>query len=239
MTDVAGGSTKPLNLISQIELSEGAYPVEIDFYTTFGNTTSSALLTAGVPDNPSGVKINIIGQGYPLQSGGHIRSHPLDVSNGDPVSGKFYFHYSSDAAIGDDADLGLPYKIYLDHVEGDHSKKYAFLTGIELSGSGLNYDVSSTYKSVRFRTGQLGTGPGMEDSLTMEVKEFGDPVSEEGSGLVSESTSYSTMITEAHMSSIRTNLYTGDIDVGSEDMSVNIGKTEDGHLITRLSLIHI
>ncbi len=155
LTDVAGGGLapdlKPLNLISKNELARGIYPIEIDFYTTFGNITAGALITANPPDNPSGIKVNVLGAGYPLQSGGHIRGHSLLASAGDPVSGEFYFHYSADISAAEDSTLGLPYKIYLEHVEGDHSKKYAFLTGIELSGSGLNYDASNgMYKSVRF-----------------------------------------------------------------------------------------
>ena len=251
LTDVAGGGLapdlKPLNLISKNELARGIYPIEIDFYTTFGNITAGALITANPPDNPSGIKVNVLGAGYPLQSGGHIRGHSLLASAGDPVSGEFYFHYSADVSAAEDSTLGLPYKIYLEHVEGDHSKKYAFLTGIELSGSGLNYDVSNgMYKSVRFRSGDMGKlvlvdGEwvlGVDSPEDTDGATLGESLLDEGSGLISRATLYNTMMTEAHMSSIRTNLYTGDIDIsdpplGVENMNLNIGKMRDGHLLTR------
>ena len=134
-----------------------------------------------------------------------------------------------------EANLGLPYKIYFEHVEGDHSKKYAFITGVELSGSGLNYNYENgIYRGIRFRTGDVGetipyNGPG---NVGIDGETFGLSVLDEGSGLISRSSSYSTMMTEAHISSIRTNLYTGDIAEGSENMDFNIGKMQDGHLIT-------
>ena len=229
LTDVAGDTKKPLSLISQTELAEGAYPVEINFYTTFGNVTKGALITAGVPDNPSGVKIGIGGEGFPLQSGGHRRTHSFSSPDGELVSGELFCTYSADVMAANETDLGLPYKIYLEHVEGDHSKKYAFITGVELSGSGLNYDTDDIYKRVRFRTGELGdASPASTDGATI-----GLPVLDEGSGLVSRQAAYNTMMTEAHMSSIRTNVYTGDIAVGSENLNFNIGKMQDEHLITQ------
>ena len=238
LTDVAGGGLgpdiKPLNLISQTELAEGYYPIEVNFYTTFGNITKGAAVMAGRGlENPSGIIINVIGEGYPLQSGGHTRRHSMIAEDGDPVSGEFHFRYSADAINpgGDEASLGLPYKVYLEHVEGDHSKKYAFITGVELSGSGLNYDTSDMYRSVRFRTGEVPWMGASASSLDGET--LGLPVLDEGSGLISRSTSYASMMTEAHMSSIRTNIYTGDITVGSENVNSNIGKMQDGHLLTQ------
>lgn len=230
LTDVAADTKKPLNLISQTELAEGGYSLGIDFYTTFGNMTASALVMAGVPDNPSGVKINVGGGGYPLQSGGHIRRHSLLASAGDLVSGELYCSYSADVMATNEATLGLPYKIYLEHVEGDHLKKYAFITGVELSGSGLNYYTDDIYKSIRFRTGELGaaSSPSSTDGSSL-----GLPVLDEASGLVSKESAYLTMMTEAHMSSMRTNIYTGDIAVGSENTNLNIGKMQDGHLLTQ------
>jgi len=229
LTDVAGDTKKPLNLISQTQLAEGAYSVGINFYTTFGNVAASALVTAGVPDNPSGVKINVMGEGYPLQSGGHRRRHSLLASDGDLVSGELYCTYSADVMTANEVDLGLPYKIYLEHVEGDHSKKYAFITGVELSGSGLNYYTDDVHKSIRFRTGELGTN----GAAGTNGETIGLSVLDEASGLVSRQTAYNTMMTEAHMSSMRTNVYTGDITAGSENTNLNIGKMQDGHLLTQ------
>ena len=235
LTDVAGNTKKNLNLISQTELAERIYPIEVNFYTTFGNITAGALITAGVPDNPSGIIINVGGEGSPLQSGGHRRNHSFSATEGDLTSGEFYFTYSADLMSPTEANLGLPYKIYFEHVEGDHSKKYAFITGVELSGSGLNYNYENgIYRGIRFRTGDVGetipyNGPG---NVGIDGETFGLSVLDEGSGLISRSSSYSTMMTEAHISSIRTNLYTGDIAEGSENMDFNIGKMQDGHLIT-------
>jgi hypothetical protein len=56
---------------------------------------------------------------------------------------------------------------------------------------------------------------------------------DEGSGLVSSQAAYLTMMTEAHVSSMRTNIYTGDIAAGSENLNLNIGKMQDGHLLTQ------
>jgi len=236
LTDVPANTKKPLNLISQTELAEGGYPIEINFYTTFGNVTNGAFIAAGVPDNPSGVKVNILGEGHPLQSVNNNNiaiggNHSLSDSAGDLVSGEFYFNYSADVMSTNEVDLGLPYKIYLEHVEGDHAKKYAFITGVELSGSGLNYNTdSSIYKSITFRTGELAAAasPASTDGATL-----GLPVTDEAMGLCSRTAAYSTMMTEAHMSSIRTNVYTGDIAAGSENMNSNIGKMKDGHLLTQ------
>ncbi|MAH48791.1 hypothetical protein CMI37_23390 [Candidatus Pacearchaeota archaeon] len=232
LSDVAGGGTKKdLKLISQTELAERGYPLGFTFYTTFGNFKAGAFLLAGSPENPSGVMINIGGEGYPLNEDETIvRRHSLQSSAGEAVSGSFFVSYLSDLAVGDDATLGLPYKIYLEHVDGDHSKKYSFLTGVQLSGSGLYYDTEDINKKIRFRSGELGAAAASAtDGATLGLS-----INDEASGLVSrENSTYKTMMTEAHISSIRTNLYSGDTVSATPNLNFNIQKMKDGHLLVQ------
>jgi len=232
LSDVAGGGTKKdLKLISKTELAERGYPLGFNFYTTFGNFETGAFLVAGTPENPSGIMIDIRGEGHPLNQDDTIpRLHSFESSVGEDVSGTFFLHYSSESAAGDDSTLGLPYKIYLEHVGGDHSKKYSFITGIQLSGSGLYYKTDKIHKQIRFRTGELGTAAASAtDGATLGLS-----INEEASGLVTrENSTYKTMMTEAHMSSIRNNLYTGDIASSVSNLNFNIQKMKDGHLLTQ------
>ena len=228
---------RDLKLIAQTNLAETAYPLEINFYTTFGNITKTALLMGGNPENPSGIKLAILGDGFPLQSGNHSRLNSFKSSDGDKVSGDFVVNYSSEIATGDDASLGLPYKIYLEHVEGDHSKQYSFLTGVKLSGSGLGYLTEDIRRDITFRSGDLG-GQGTDGSAGIAGSTFGNSIDEKAIGLVSRyDSSYQTKLVEAHMSTIRTNLYSGDADAveagegGSPDY--NIFKMSDGSICTQ------
>ncbi len=229
---------RDLRLIAQTNLTETAYPLEINFYTTFGNITKTALLIGGNPENPSGVKLSVLGDGVPLQSGSHSRLHSFDSSDGDKVSGHFAVNYSSEIATGDDSSLGLPYKIYLEHIEGDHSKQYSFLTGIKLSGSGLGYlardDIS---RDITFRSGSLGTN-GTAGSAGLAGSTFGNSIGEKAVGLISRyNNSHQTKMVEAHMSVIKTNLYTGDaaaVEAGEGGSSnYNIFKMQDGSVCTQ------
>lgn len=223
-----GSNIKDLSLKANVDLTDGSYPIEIDFYTTFGNISRRALILGGANDNASGVKVNILGDGYPLQSGQNT-TNSLSSSNGEPVSGEFAVAYSVDLAEGDDLTQGIPYKIYLEHVEGDHNKNYSFITGVELSGSGLGYSVSqSTIRKVTFRVGDIGSS----NPENVNGATFGSETSERASGLISTSDDYSSMITEASIDSIRTNLYVGtDQAVGASVF--NIEKMQDGHVMTQ------
>ena len=195
----AGIGGRDLKLIAQTNLMETAYPLEINFYTTFGNITKTALLMGGNPENPSGVKLSVLGDGIPLQSGNHTRLHSFESSDGDKVSGHFVVHYSSEIATGDDASLGLPYKIYLEHVEGDHSKQYSFLTGINLSGSGLGYLTDNITREITLRSGSLGTH-GVGGTAGLAGSTFGHAIDEKAIGLISRyNSSYQTQLVEAHM----------------------------------------
>ena len=234
--NLGAGSTKDLSLKANTDLSDGAYPIQINFYTTFGNITRDAIILGGSKDNPSGIKVSILGDGYPLQSGQNT-THSLSNPNGDPVSGSFAINYSADLAVGEDLTDGLPYKIYLEHVDGDHSKNYSFITGVELSGNGKGYltDAEEPVK-VSFRTGDVGDS----NPENINGSTFGYEIgSEEGvggekeraSGVVSNSTAYKGMITEAGLDSIRTNLYVGAGDLGSTNSDIQ--KMQDGHLMTQ------
>ena len=228
---------RDLKLIAQTNLAETAYPLEINFYTTFGNITKTALLMGGNSENPSGIKLAILGDGFPLQSGNHSRLNSFKSSNGDKVSGDFVVNYSSEIATGDDASLGLPYKIYLEHVEGDHSKQYSFLTGVKLSGSGLGYLTEDIRRDVTFRSGSLGD-LGTQGTAGVAGSTFGNSIDEKAIGLVSRyNSSYQTKLVEAHMSTIRTNLYSGDaaaVEAGEGGSSdYNIFKMSDGSICTQ------
>jgi hypothetical protein len=234
-----GSNIKDLSLKANVDLTDGAYPLQVTFYTNFGNIARNAIVLGGSVDNPSGIKVNILGDGFPLQSGQNT-THSLSNSNGDPVSGEFGISYSADLALGEDLTEGLPYKIYLEHVEGDHSKNYSFVTGVQLSGSGKGYIITDEkIQAIKFRTGDVGSSnPIHEDGA-----EFGYGIGREGaggivekeraSGLVSESDEYKGMITEAHLDSIRTNLYVGDGAAASS--TYNIHKMSDGHVMTQYS----
>jgi len=222
-----GTNIKNLSLKANTDLVEGSYPLQINFYTTFGNITRNTFALGGSVDNPSGIKVNILGDGVPLNSGANT-THSLSNSKGDPVSGDFAIAYSSDTPLGDEVANGLPYKIYLEHVEGDHSKNYSFITGVQLSGSGKGYSVNDEQtRKVTFRIGDAGADP-----AGVNGESFGTELVERATGLVSTSSAYSSMITEANIDSIRTNLYIGtDGNEGSSDFS--IGKMQDGTLLTR------
>jgi len=238
LTDVAGnGTTKDLRLIAQSNLTETAYPLEVNFYTTFGNITKTALVLGGNPENASGVKLSVLGDGVPLQIGDHSRLHSFDGYDGDKVSGHFAVNYSSEISTGDDASLGLPYKIYLEHVEGDHSKQYSFLTGVTLSGSGLGYLTDDDIRrDITFRSGSLGTH-GTAGSAGLAGSTFGNAIDEKAIGLISRyNNSHQTKMVEAHMSVIKTNLYTGDaaaVEAGEGgSIYTNIFKMSDGSVAT-------
>ena len=123
---------------------------------------------------------------------------------------------------------GLPYKIYLEHVDGDHSKNYSFITGVELSGSGKGYAVDrDLVRKVTFRAGDAGDS----NPENLEGDEFGVELEERATGVVSTSNAYSSMISEVNIDSIRTNLYIGtDSNEGSSDFDIQ--KMQDGHLMT-------
>lgn len=223
-----GTNIKNLSLRANTDLTDGAYPVEINFYTTFGNITRNATIIGGSFDNISGVKVGILGDGFPLQSGQNT-THSLGSQNGELVSGKFAVAYSVDTPEGIDSTDGIPYKIYLEHVEGDHDKNYSFITGVQLSGSGKGYSVAGDLtREVTFRVGDLGSAT----ASATDGATFGTQLEEKATGLINESATFSTMLTEANIDSIRTNLYVGSNgQVGGYEE--NIQKMQDGTLMTQ------
>ena len=82
-------------------------------------------------------------------------------------------------------------------------------------------------RKVTFRIGDGGADP-----AGVNGESFGTELEERATGLVSTSSAYSSMITEANIDSIRTNLYIGtDSNEGSSNF--NIAKMQDGTLMTR------
>ena len=229
----AGENVKDLILKANTDLTDGAYPVEINFYTTFGNITRNFTILGGSQDNPSGVKVSIVGEAYPLQSGQNT-THSLLSQNGDPVSGELAVNYSVDIPEGIDLSDGIPYKIYLEHVEGDHDKNYSFITGVQLSGSGKGYAVNSegTFvggdltREVTFRKGEIGGAASSTNGAT-----FGTQLEEKATGLISDGVEYQGMLVEANIDSIRTNLHKPGAGLGSHEN--NIQKMQDGTVISQ------
>ena len=253
LTNVAGGGTKKdLKLIAQGELSRRDYPVSIDFHTSFGTISRQALARGVAPQNPSGIFLSLEGDGQPLNSGGIGVTRPgaihqgfdfATAGQGEDVSGIYSTLYSVDLdniTYPENKD-GLPYKIYLEHVSGSHVKKYAFVTGILISGGGdpnlvsggLGYSYTdNAVKQIALRSGDLAGSAGdvgAGGTAGLDGASFGlNLVSDHGVGLVSTSDGHLSEMLEAHISSIATNLYTGE---GGDDYQ-GIVKTNDGTLIT-------
>ena len=241
LNDVAGnGTQKDLRLIAQSTLYPRDYDLTIDFHTTFGKVTDRATIEAKLGENPSGVNITIDGSddGTPLNSGGAsnnlmllAETYPDGVVNANAKGGRvvraFYdISYSKDVLDSDDETLGLPYKVYLEHVDGDHSKNYAFITGVELSGSGIGY--SDSDKKITFRAGAHGTY-GTDGSAGIAATSLGTSIDERAVGYVSSSSNFSTQMVESYMNEIHTNVYTS--TAGTAGTNGNIFKTTDGALI--------
>jgi len=245
LADVAGNNAKKdLNLISQTELSKREYVLSIDFHTTFGKISKQSLIKGVPPENPSGISLSIVddegglfGNGSPLNSGGISNDFSfINAGEGEDVSGIYSLIYSAEKMSLPESSAGLPYKIYLEHVEGDHSKQYSFITGVKLSGSGLGYTSNSSIKDIIFRTGELGPlgFDSSAGSAGIDGASFGVVIDDKAVGLIAVSAGHSTEMVESYVSSIGTNLYTGEDGTAGSDSS-KIVKTDDGTLITRHS----
>ena len=151
------------------------------------------------------MEISINGDGAGLFPKG--QTYDFTNASGDAVSGEFRIGYSASNMGALETASGLPFKLYLEHVSGDHSKNYSYITGVQISGSGLGYNSSfrDLKKNVTFRTGDMAgvLASGYSGSL------FGNKIKDQAVGLISSSTGYDTQITEGHIRSIRTNLHTG------------------------------
>ena len=205
LSGITAGSKKDLRLIAQTELFEKDYPLTLDLYTTFGDFSESITLQGLDPFNPSGINMKIGEGSEDMVTTGYANS--LTTPSGDSTSGEFIISYSVSDPGATEKASGLPFKIYLEHVSGDHSKNYSFITGAEISGAGLGYDSSSfddLAKDLIFRTGKSGASPS-----TLSGSVFGNKIKDRAIGLVSSSTGFDTQINEVHIASIRTNLHTG------------------------------
>lgn len=218
LSGVTSGVKKDLRLKSKSELFKRQYPLGLNFYTSFGTFSSLINLQGIDPFNTSGIEISINGEPEYMFPVGDTFS--LINNSGDPISGEFSISYSASNLGATDSASGLPFKIYLEHVSGDHSKNYSFITGVEISGSGLGYDSSKAdlEKSIVFRTGDLAGSSASSHSGSL----FGNEIKDSAVGLVSFSTGYATQVTEGYISSIRTNLNTGAL-AGSGNFSVASG----------------
>ena len=249
LNDVGGGGTKKdLKLISQVDLAKRHYDLTIDFHTTFGKITKSTLLRGIKPENPSGVTLafDIDQDGSPLNSGNLMQEFyegPEQQNTNQDVSGIYSVVYSASEIKYPETANGLPYKVYLEHVGGDHSKQYSFVTGILLSGSGLGYTYTdSAIKTITLRTGTLDETISVTDGTAgIDGASFGTLVSDSAVGLISASPTYETKMTESFMAAIATNLNykNGNITNGTNGIAGSdnhtIVKTNDGTLITRHS----
>jgi len=206
LSGVSGSSPlRDLRLTAKTELFERDYPLSIDFFTSFGAFTNIITLEGADPFNPSGIEVSINGDGATLFPKG--QSYDFTNASGHVVSGEFRISYSASNMGATEKASGLPFKLYLEHISGDHSKNYSYITGIQISGSGLGYNSSfrDLSRKITFRTGDMAgvLASGYSGSL------FGEQVKDKAVGLISHSTGYDTQITEGHARSIRTNLHTG------------------------------
>ena len=242
LNDVAGnGTEKDLKLIARSTLAPKDYDVLIDFHTTFGKVTTPAKIKAVQGENPSGVQIiiNESDGGKPLNSGDASNNLMFMADNypdgtstslakqGRKVRGFYDISYSKELRDSADNTLGLPYKIYLEHVDGDHAKNYTFITGVEFSGNGMGYSTLSD-QVVTFRSGPHGTY-GSNGSAGIASTSLGSKIDDVTIGLVSSSTNYSSQVVEAYSTQISENLYTS--SAGAAGTNGNIFKTTDGALI--------
>jgi len=242
LNDVAGnGTEKDLKLIAQNTLVPRDYDILIDFHTTFGKVTAPTKIKAVQGENPSGVQIiiNESDGGKPLNSGDALNNlmfladdYPDGVTNsaakqGRKVRGFYDVSYSKELRDSNDNTLGLPYKIYLEHISGDHAKNYTFITGVQFSGNGMGYSTLSS-PVVTFRSGPHGTY-GSDGSAGVAATSLGTAIDDVAVGLVSSSTNYSSQVVEAYSAQISENLYTS--TAGTAGTNGNIFKTTDGALI--------
>jgi hypothetical protein len=106
----------------------------------------------------------------------------------------------------------------------------------------LGYLTDDITRNITFRSGSLGNhGINLEGdggSAGIAGSTFGNSIDEKAIGLVSRyNNSYQTQLVEAHMSNIKTNLYTGDaaaVEAGEGGSSdYNIFKMTDGSICTQ------
>ena len=242
LKDTPGSATeRDLKLIAKTTLAPRDYDILIDFYTTFGKVTAPTKIKAVQGENSSGVVLGLIAdqEGQPLNSGAASNNlmeladdYPDGVTSSIAKQGRkvraFYdLSYGKQVRSDSDNNLGLPYKVYLEHVEGDHSKNYSFITGVQLSGSGLGYNTLSD-QLITFRAGAQGTY-GTAGSAGIDATSLGTAIDDVAFGLVSDSSNYSTQLVEAYSAQISKNLYTS--TAGTAGTNGNIFKTNDGALI--------
>lgn len=246
LKDVPGVKTqKDLKLVAQEVLEPRSYDLSIDFYTTFGTVTKTTKINAIQGENLSGVRMSLSAEeeGIPLNSGNAQRnlmylaatypdlaSEDQPLGGGSPriVRGFYDLDYSKEVLSSEEAFYGLPYRIYLEHVEGDHSKNYAFITGVEMSGNGMGYDPSSI-KSITFRTGEHGTY-GTDGAAGVASTSIGQALAlEHAQGFVSNSPSFSTQLVDGWVDTIAENLYTS--TAGTAGTNGNVFTTTDGAVL--------
>lgn len=250
LADVDGGSTtKDLKLKAKTNLAVGDYPVGVDLFTSFGKVSLSSIISAKKGDNASGIQLGILPR-TPSKSleGDIFRSMDLESTFVDgtvvegggsakDISGIYTLDYSAGFVNEPELSQGLPYKLYLEHVGGDHSKQYSFITGVALSGSGLGYANGLGERDIRFRTGVQGTY-GTAGTAGINGATFGESVNDEFVGLVSDSSAHGSKLVETYASSLRTNMYHSSSTAGHAGLSSLQGgakggfyKTNDGYLL--------
>ena len=153
------------------------------------------------------------------------------------ISGVFSLNYNAESVNEPEATNGLPFKLYLEHIEGDHSTQYSLISGVSLSGSGIGYDPGGTERKITFRTGEQGTY-GTDGVAAINGATFGNVVDDEFVGLVSRSSTNESKLVETYASEIVTNMYDSSSTGGSAGSSSLQGgvkgkfyKTNDGYLL--------
>jgi len=250
LADVNGNSTtKDLKLKAKQNLAIQDYPLGMDLYTSFGKVSVGSLLSAKKGDNRSGIQMQIEPIDGPARLEGSVEQQiDLEGSWADgtvvdgggqakDISGVFPLNYDASFTDEPETSNGLPYKVYLEHIDGDHSKQYSFITGVALSGSGVGYANGEGERDIRFRTGDQGTY-GSDGEAGMAGATFGESVNDEFIGLVSDSSAHVSKLVETYASSLRTNMYHSDSSNGTSSASDLQGgvkgsfyKTNDGYLL--------
>ena len=236
LTDVNGNSTtKDLKLKSKTTLGVGSYPVGLDLYTSFGKVSTKTTLSANKGDNRSGIQLEI----HPLEETNFLEGdiyQAMDLETtlvdgtvvpggGQPkdISGVFSLSYAADFVNEPELSEGLPYKVYLEHIQGDHSKQYSFITGVSLSGSGIGYADGGGERIIAFRTGEQGTY-GTNGSAGVNGNTFGEAVDDYFVGLISTTTANNSKLVETYAGFIPTNMY----DSSSTDGNSNLSNLQGG-----------
>ncbi len=250
LADVNGDSTtKDLKLKAITDIPIGNHPFGLDLFTSFGKTSLKSTVFAKKGENASGIQLSIQppeqeqfleGRIYSSMEveGTFVDGQVIDGGKSPiDISGVFNLNYNAESVNEPELTNGLPFKLYLEHVEGDHSTQYSLISGVSLSGSGIGYDPGGIERKITFRTGEQGTY-GTAGTAGINGATFGNAVDDEFVGLVSRSSTNESKLVETYASEIVTNMYDSSSTAGIAGASSLQGgvkgkfyKTNDGYLL--------